>query len=222
MESLLWTLKRRVLVPLTDAREGRRLSGMRTLELSALVMAVAVIAPVSWAQVPVFEINRAESSIKFNVKASVEIAGAFEKWSASVKFRSPELTSAILDIRIQAASVHTGSDVKDGKLKGKDFFDAEQSPLIRFHSTKVVQTGPETVEFVGNFTIRGVTRREKLTFTIEGKGTRSPTVTGTMAFDRKQYGMNSGIPFIKVADRVEVTIDLKGKRVSGPGVVYKQ
>jgi hypothetical protein len=42
-----------------------------------------------------------------------------------------------------------------------------------------------------------------------------------MAFDRKQYGMNSGIPFIKVADRVEVTIDLKGKRVSGPPVVYK-
>jgi polyisoprenoid-binding protein YceI len=164
---------------------------------------------------PVFEINRAESSIKFNVKASIEIAGTFEKWSASVKFRSPELTSAILDIRIQAASVPTGSDVKDGKLKGKDFFDAEQSPLIRFHSTKVVQTGPETVEFEGNFTIRGVTQREKLTFTIEGKGTRTPTVTGTMAFDRKQYGMNSGIPFIKVADRVEVTIDLKGKRVSG-------
>jgi hypothetical protein len=43
-----------------------------------------------------------------------------------------------------------------------------------------------------------------------------------MAFDRKQYGMNSGIPFIKVANRVEVTIDLKGKRVSGPAVVYKQ
>ena len=26
-----------------------------------------------------------------------------------------------------------------------------------------------------------------------------------MAFDRKDYGMNSGIPFIKIADRVEVT-----------------
>jgi hypothetical protein len=79
---------------------------MRTLELSVLVMAVAVIVPESWAQVPVFEINRAESSIKFNVKASVEIAGTFENWSASVKSRSPELTSAILDIRIQAASVY--------------------------------------------------------------------------------------------------------------------
>jgi hypothetical protein len=43
-----------------------------------------------------------------------------------------------------------------------------------------------------------------------------------MAFDRKQYGMNSGIPFIKIADRVEVTADLKGKRVSGPPVVFKE
>ena len=33
-----------------------------------------------------------------------------------------------------------------------------------------------------------------------------------MAFDRKDYGMNSGIPFIKIADRVEVKVDL---RVSG-------
>jgi hypothetical protein len=43
-----------------------------------------------------------------------------------------------------------------------------------------------------------------------------------MAFDRKQYGKNRGNPFIKIADRVEVTVDLKGKRVSGPPVVYKQ
>ena len=39
-----------------------------------------------------------------------------------------------------------------------------------------------------------------------------------MAFDRKDYGMNSGIPFIKIADRVEVTVALKAKRVSGPPV----
>jgi hypothetical protein len=42
-----------------------------------------------------------------------------------------------------------------------------------------------------------------------------------MAFDRKDYGMNSGIPFIRIADRVEVTVDLKAKRVSGPPVELK-
>ena len=47
-------------------------------------------------------------------------------------------------------------------------------------------------------------------------------IVGTMAFDRKDYGMNSGIPFIKIADRVEVNIDLKAKRVSGPPVKLKQ
>jgi hypothetical protein len=32
---------------------------------------------------------------------------------------------------------------------------------------------------------------------------------GAMAFDRKDYGMNKGIPFVKIADRVEVTSTLR-------------
>jgi hypothetical protein len=43
-----------------------------------------------------------------------------------------------------------------------------------------------------------------------------------MAFDRKDYGMTKGIPFIKIADRVEVTVDLKATRTAGPPVVMKQ
>jgi polyisoprenoid-binding protein YceI len=74
----------------------------------------------------------------------------------------------------------------------------------------------------GNFTIRGVTRPEKLTLTVSGAGAGSGTITGTMAFDRKDYGMNSGIPFIRIADRVEVTVDLQVRRVSGPPVALKQ
>jgi hypothetical protein len=37
-----------------------------------------------------------------------------------------------------------------------------------------------------------------------------------MAFDRKDYGMNKDIPLVKIADRVEVIVDLKGasKRTS--------
>ena len=42
-----------------------------------------------------------------------------------------------------------------------------------------------------------------------------------MAFDRKEYGMNSGIPFIKIANRVEVTVALKLQHVSGPRLVFQ-
>jgi polyisoprenoid-binding protein YceI len=195
----------------------------KTSLLAVSVAALGLVASSTCAQgVPVFEINHADSSAKFNVKASVAIAGTFDKWDASLTFTSPDLATAVLDIKIQAASVNTGSDMKDGKLKSKDFFDVEHDPLITFRSTKVTQTGPNTVEFSGDFTIRGVTKPETLTFTVTGKGTGAGEIAGTMAFDRKDYGMNSGIPFIKIADRVEVIVDLKGKRVSGPPVVFKE
>jgi hypothetical protein len=60
-----------------------------------------------------------------------------------------------------------------------------------------------------------------LTLTVSGKGTGTGAIMGKMAFDRKDYGMNSGISFIKIADRVEVTINLKAKRISGPPVTYR-
>jgi hypothetical protein len=43
-----------------------------------------------------------------------------------------------------------------------------------------------------------------------------------MAFDRKDYGMNRNIPFIKIANRVEVNVSLKWKRVGGPPPVFQQ
>jgi polyisoprenoid-binding protein YceI len=169
--------------------------------------------------IPVIKITKEDSSIKFHVKSSVAIDGTFDQCDATATMTSPEVETGILDIKIQAASVNTGSGMKDGKLKGKDFFDAEHNPLITFHSTKIVQTGPNTLDYVGDFTIRGVTKPEKLTFTLSGKGTGSGAIKGTMAFDRKDYGMNKGIPLVKIADRVEVIVALKGKRVSGPPLV---
>ncbi|WP_433966334.1 YceI family protein [Tunturiibacter gelidiferens] len=174
------------------------------------------------AQVPVFKTTPEESSIKFFVKASVALVGDFDKWKASLTFSSPDVTTAVLDIQIQAATVNTGSGMKDKKLKSADFFDVEQAPYITFHSTKIVQTGPESFDVLGNFSIRGVSKPETLKLTVSGKGTGTGVIKGMMAFDRKEYGMTSGIPFVKIADRVEVDVDLKVEQVSGPRLVYKE
>ena len=200
-------------------RKKLRLSVMR---FAIVCISASCLFPLfSRAQGPVFEITPVESSVKFGVDASVAIKGDFSKWDATLTFTSPDLSTGVLDVKIQAASVNTGSGMKDSKLKGKDFFNVEHDPLITFKSTKIIQTGPDTFEVDGDFTIRGVTKQEKLVLAITGKGTGSGTIKGTMAFDRKDYGMNSGIPFIKIADRVEVTVDLKAKRVSGPPVNLK-
>ena len=187
-----------------------------------ILLASAVFPSASRAQVPVFVVTPETSTIKFYVKSSVALEGNFGKWESSLTVSSTDASTAVLTINIQAASVNTGSGMKDGKLKGKDFFDAKNNPTITFVSKKIVPTGPDTVDMQGDFTIRGVSKSETLTLTISGKGTGSGEIKGTMAFDRKDYGMNSNIPFIKIADRVEVTVDLKVKRVSGPPLVFKQ
>ena len=197
------------------------------MRLAVLCLLVSTMLPsVSLAQdqVPVFKVTPEESDVKFFVKASVAIDGKFNKWEATFTFASPAAESGVLDVKIYADSVNTGSGMKDDKLKSKDFFNAKDDPFITFHSTKVVQTSPTTFDVQGKFTIRGVSKDETLTLTLDPKerGTGNGHIKGSMAFDRKEFGMNSGIPFIKIADRVEVDVALQVHRVSGPPVVFKE
>jgi polyisoprenoid-binding protein YceI len=188
----------------------------------ACLVAAAVLPSLGHAQVPVFKITQDDSSIKFSVKASVALEGHFDKWDATLTFTSPDASTGVLDVRIQADSVNSGSGVKDGKLKSKDFFDVKENPYITFKSTKVVVGSPNSADVQGVFTIRGVSKPETLKLTGERNAEHTGgTIDGIMAFDRKEYGMTSGIPFIKIADRVEVTVHLTAHRTSGPPIVMK-
>ena len=219
--------KRSVLANRFAAKENwsRTNSEARTRDVPMVVLcmlAFCALPSANRAQVPVYEVTPVESTIKFGVESSVPIKGTFDKWNASLKLSSRDVRSAVLDIEIQADSVNTGSGMKNNKLKSKDFFNVKDSPMITFKTTKVVQNGPNTFDLEGDFTIRGVTKTEKLTLTDNGKGSPSGSIDGTMAFDRKDYGMNSNIPFIKIANRVEVNVSLQWKRVSGPPPVFQQ
>ena len=212
----------RVFSPVRDQHTKREMSWKTTIKrlhvrvAIPLILSSVLLPPPSRSQAPIVEIRHVDSWINFHVNSSVKIAGKFDKWDATLTFTSPDETTGVLKIKIQAASVDTGSGMKNRKLKGKDFFDVEQNPLITFESTKFVPAGPHTFEVDGDFTIRGVSNPEKLLLTVSGKGTGSGEIKGSMVFNRKDYGMNKGIPFIKIADHVDVNFHLKGKRVGGP------
>src|ERR1700758_2938866 len=94
------------------------------------VLFVYLFHPLGRAQtpsgIPVFKITPVKSVIKFAVKASVAIEGTFTKWDATLTYTSNHVEDGVLDIKIEAASVDTGSGMKDGKLKSKAFFDVEE------------------------------------------------------------------------------------------------
>jgi hypothetical protein len=59
----------------------RQAASMRLIVL--WLLAFALLPSGSSAQAPVFEITPLDSWIKFDVKASVDIAGKFDKWNAT-------------------------------------------------------------------------------------------------------------------------------------------
>jgi polyisoprenoid-binding protein YceI len=201
----------------------------RTLQIAVLtLLLMTLVAPVlfqpkteaqSEQGVPVFQITPVLSKITFHVSASVKIEGTFEKWDSTLTFTSADVSTGHLDIKIQADSVNTGSKSKDAKMKGQDCFDAEHNPYITFHSTKIVQTGPYTFNIPGTFTLRGISKTESLTLTVNKAEERSGTIEGALAIDRRDYGLSGNVPFVKIDDRVDVTVALKAKRVSGPALL---
>jgi polyisoprenoid-binding protein YceI len=189
------------------------------------LLASTLFSPLTRAQsqaaVPVFDVTPMQSTIKFEVKASVDIKGRFDKWGATLTFQSPDVTTGVLEIKIQAESVDTGSGMKNNRLKSKDFFDVENNPTITFKSTKIVPISPEHFEVDGDLTIRGVSNPERLTLIVSHKESHLGDIEGKMIFDRKNYGMNKGIPFISIADHVEIDFHLKTKHVGGPQLALK-
>ena len=95
------------------------------------LVASAVLWSLSRADAPVFAIPQEDSSIKFFVKSSVNLEGDFKKWDATLTFTSPDVTTGVLDVKIQADSVDTGSGMKDGKLKGKTFSTLRTTRTLR-------------------------------------------------------------------------------------------
>jgi polyisoprenoid-binding protein YceI len=196
---------------------------MTTSCLAAAVALFSFTTPAkALSEDPVFEVTPVSSSVKFDVKASIDIKGKFDKWGATLTFQSPDVTTGALEISIQADSVDTGSGMKNKKLKGKDFFDVEHNPTIVFKSTKIVPISHEHFEVDGDLTIRGVTNPEKLTLIVSHNESHLGDIKGKMVFDRKKYGMNKGIPFISIADHVEINVHLKTKHAGGPQLALQK
>ena len=189
--------------------------------LATVVVFSSLTQPQSSESTPVFKITPEVSKITFYVKSSVKLEGTFDQWDATLVFTSTDASTGVLDIKIQADSVNTGSKSKDNKLKGALCFDVEKHPYITFHSTKITQTGPNTFDVAGTFTVRGVSKLEALTFTVDrNAGGAAGQIKGILTVDRRDFGLGAGIKFVTIANRVDLTIDFRAERV-GPPLAFK-
>src|SRR5262249_38348049 len=108
-------------------------------------------------------IDPAHSSVEFIVKYAMltNIRGRFTKYSGSFDLDDQHPERSTGTVTIDASSITTGNDMRDGHLRTPDFFDLENHPEITFKSTRVSGKG-DTFKIVGDLTIRGVAKEVTL------------------------------------------------------------
>jgi polyisoprenoid-binding protein YceI len=125
------------------------------------------------------------------------VRGTFERFQGTLDATGD---TPVLEGVVEVASISTKDEQRDGHLAAPDFFDAEQYPEIRFHSTALEPAVDGTIRLAGEITIKGVTKPIELTGTIDGGedpwGNQRVGLDLEGTIDRREFGLtwNQTIP----------------------------
>jgi polyisoprenoid-binding protein YceI len=81
------------------------------------------------------------------------VRGKFSGFEADISVDPTNLEAATVTARIDARSIDTGEEKRDGHLRSPDFFDVEKYPTLTFTSTRVKRDGND-LEVTGNLKIK--------------------------------------------------------------------
>lgn len=188
---------------------------MKTIVSSFGALALVVLLA-GQATAATWQIDTTHSTLTFKIKHMLsKTAGQFTEWEGTIE-AGDDLTKGSVNVTIQAASIDTRDEKRDGHLRSPDFFDVEKHPTLTFTSTKVVKDGDAYVMH-GDFTMLGVTKTVEIPFEFHGTakdpwGNTKAGFSGSTTINRKDFGMvwNSALDqggFV-LGDEVEIQLDI--------------
>jgi polyisoprenoid-binding protein YceI len=150
------------------------------------------------------------SKIEFHASSTfAKVVGVFHSWEANMKMPGDKFVDASLVLEIEAASVTTGSGLRDKEVKGKNFFAVQEHPRIRFASRTIISDGaPAKFHMDGDLTIRGITQPVSVSITLLRQDDGHEWIDGSFSFNRREFGMTHNLPFDKIANTVLVQFHL--------------
>lgn len=199
---------------------ARRAPAAASLLAAALLTltTAAQAAPTTWT------IDPNHSNVTFTIRHFFsKVTGSFTKFSGTIVYDPANPAAASAKAEIDAASINTANERRDGHLKSADFFDVAKYPTLTFESTKVTADGGK-LKIEGNLTMHGVTKPVTLEGEFLGAG---PAMGGQRAgfeasakVDRKDFG----IIWNKVVDQgtmlgddVDIRLAVEGATESAGG-----
>jgi polyisoprenoid-binding protein YceI len=190
---------------------------LRTATLLILALA-ATAGAATW------EADPAHSAVQFAVRHLMisTVRGEFSKFTAKATGDPANPASATIEATIDASSIDTRNDKRDGHLKSPDFLDVAKFPTITFKSKKIEAAGAGKAKVTGDLTLHGVTKQVVLE--VEGPtpsikdpmGNVKAGAHATTKINRQDFGivwnksMDGG--GVLVGDEIEISIDIEAMK----------
>jgi polyisoprenoid-binding protein YceI len=188
----------------------------------ALLAVAAVLSLPAFASAASWEIDPAHTTVGFSVKHMMvsNVKGQFKTTSGTVEFDPAAPEKAVIDVKIDVASVDTEIGKRDDHLKSPEFFDAAKFPQMTFKSKSVKKVSDGKYKVTGDLTIKGT--KKEVTLDVEGldKGFKNPFsgkeargASATGKINRKDFGLTWNMAVegggIMVGEEIAIQIDVE-------------
>jgi len=142
-----------------------------------------------------YTIDTIHSNVGFRVRHLVsKTGGEFTKFDGTIVADFQKLDQSSVEFSIDAASIDTRNEKRNGHLRSEDFFDVEKYPKITFKSTKITKVDSDTYAVAGALSMHGVTNEITLMVDFLGEMTAmGKTRAGyelATTINRKDYGVS--------------------------------
>lgn len=170
-----------------------------------------------------FDVDRVHTFLAFSVPylAISKVQGRFTRFQGLLEIDWDDLTRSSAHLRIETASVETGTPERDAHLRSPDFLDVEKFPEMVFHSSEVRRKSGAVFEVTGHLLLHGISRSVTLEADYGGQasdpnGVERVGLLARGAIDRRLFGLAWNRPVatggIMVGYHVELDLSIQGLR----------
>ncbi|HZS87042.1 MAG TPA: YceI family protein [Chloroflexota bacterium] len=171
-------------------------------------------------QVSTWQIDPKHTLVEFSVRHMMitTVKGRFGDVKGTITLDESDITRSSVEAEIDANSIDTRDEQRDGHLRSPDFFDTGTHTAITFKSTRVERAGSDRLRVIGDLTISGITRDVVLDTEITGRG-KTPFGTEVIGFSaqtsisRKDFGLNWNVALeaggFLVGDNVKISLEIE-------------
>ena len=180
-----------------------------------------LLAPLG-APAETYKIDAPHSKIAFSLHQFVStVRGDFHRFNGTIEVSHEHPERSLVTARISVASIDTKIQKRDHHLLSPEFFDAERFPEITFKSRSIKQTGENSGDILGDFTMHGVTKPMTLHVKFatppssESLPERTRWIVTTDPINRKDFGLmfSSATESISgISNNVTPTIEIEAVR----------